>query len=241
MLKFCLTVDCERFISFKQQNPKWSWFGNLKKDINSMIKNFRYNEKGFELVYNIVKKQEFPCTFMLVGKLFKPLGKKDFIEWGYHSFNHVPLTLISDEKLEKEVKNIYDCKSFTAPMWMIEDVKSPERIFNILKKQGFTHVVYRGQDDGVKRYGYDFFVKKPEKRYGINCIWLSNCFEGNSSKQHIQEVKKDILNNIDKEGIYLLSTHDFTHKNSKNLLEIIRFIKKLEKENKIKSQILSKC
>jgi len=233
MLKFCLTVDCEKLISFKQGNPRWSFYNRFKGRINSMIKHIRYNEQGFKIFYEEIKKQKFPCTFMLTGKLFNPVEKLSFIEWGYHSYNHLPLTLLSDEKIRREVNNIFQVNSMTPPLWMVEDVKNPKRVFEILKENGYKNIVYKGKDDGIKCMHY-FDVKSPEIRSGIKCVHLSNCFEGNFSNHKIKLIKRDILKNLDKEGVYVLSTHDFTHKNTKNLKSIIFFVKELEKEGKLK-------
>jgi hypothetical protein len=71
MLKFCLCVDTEKFISFRQGNPEWNSFEKFKGGINNLIKKFRYNENGFSIVYKTALSQQFPITFMLVGKLFK--------------------------------------------------------------------------------------------------------------------------------------------------------------------------
>jgi len=240
MLKFCLTVDCEGLISFKQGNPEWGIWGNFKFCINKSIKNFRYNKNGFWLFYNEIKNKKFPCTFMLVGKLFKPVEYLDFIEWGYHTYNHVPLNLISNENIEKEVRNIYNVQSITTPMWRVEDVENPERIFNILKKSGYENTVYHGRVKKEKTF-YKKFVKKPEIRFGIKCVHVSNYFEGNWNKEKINKVKKDILKNINKDAVYLLTTHDFTHRNLRNLKEIIRFVNKLEKIGKIKIVNLGKA
>lgn len=234
MLRFCLTIDCERFIGFNQGNPRWGFIEKIKGRINGLIKNLRYNENGFDLVYEEIKKQEFPCTFMLVGRLFKPLKESRFIESGYHTMNHLPLTLISDEKIEEEVKNIHKAKSITPPLWMVEDIKNPSRVFKILKKQGYQNIVYKGKDDGIRCF-HKLAIKKPEKRFGINCAHLSNCFEGHYSQSYIENIKSQILNNLEKDVVYLLSTHDFTHKNIRNLRQIIIFIKNLEKQSKIKS------
>ena len=54
MLKVVLTIDCERFISFKQGNPRWNKIEKFKGSINNLIKKFRYNEKGFEVVFNTI-------------------------------------------------------------------------------------------------------------------------------------------------------------------------------------------
>jgi len=234
MLKFCLSIDCERFISFKQGNPEWSKFQKIKGRINNLIKNLRYNKNGFELVFNEIEKQGFKSNFMIVGRLFKPKDSK-FIEWGYHSLDHLPLTLLSNEKIEEQVKNIYDLVSFTPPMWRVEDLKNPDpgRIFRLLKKEGYKYIVYMGINQGIKSF-YNKKITKPIKKYGLKCIYVSNYLEGNFSKRQIKNIKKEILRNLDKDTVYLLSTHDFTHRNIKKLREIINFVKRLEKDKKIK-------
>jgi hypothetical protein len=233
MLKVALTIDCEKFISFEQGNPRWNSFEKFKGKINNLIKNVRYNKNGFEIVYHTILKEKFPATFMIVGKIFKPLESPKFIGWGWHTQNHLPLILINDERLDEEIKNRYKLKSFTAPMWMIEDAKNPLRIFNKLKKEGYTHCVYRGKNDGIKHSHYNS-VEKPIKKGGIICVHVSNFFEGNWKRKKIDNIKKDILKNLNKKGIYLLTTHDFTHGKNKNLLKIVKFLKSLEKNKKIK-------
>lgn len=233
MLKVVLTVDCEKFISFKQGNPRWNKVEKLKGRLNNFLKNFRYNKKGFEIVYNTLVDEKFPATLMIVGNAFKPRKSPKFIEFGYHTLNHLPLTLISDEKLKKEIENKYNLKSITAPMWMIDDKKNPERIFKNLKKEGYTHCVYRGENNGITHFHYNS-IKKPVKKNGIICVHVSNFLEGNFSKKKIIEIKKNILKHLNEEKVYLLTTHDFTHRDNTNLLEIVKFLKKLEKEEKIK-------
>ncbi|MBU4070196.1 MAG: hypothetical protein KJ646_04400 [Nanoarchaeota archaeon] len=233
MLKVVLVIDCERFISFKQGNPRWNKFEKFKGKINNLIKNLRYNEKGFEIVYKTIVREEFPATFMLVGKMFKPIKSPSFIEFGSHTLNHLPLTLVDDDLLKQEIENKYKFSSITPPMWMVEDTQNPLRIFNELKKQKYTHCVYRGKNTGIKHFHYNA-VKKPFKKQGITCVHVSNFLEGNFSHKKINNLKKDILKNTDKQGVYLLTTHDFTHKNNKNLKNIIKFLKQLEKNNKIK-------
>ncbi|MGD9276216.1 MAG: aldo/keto reductase [Candidatus Pacearchaeota archaeon] len=233
MLRVVLVVDCERFISFKQKNPRWNGFEKLKGKINNLIKNFRYNRFGFEVVYKTLVREEFPTTLMIVGRLFKPIKGAEFIECGYHSLNHLPLTLLDDEKLKKQIENKFKLRSFNAPMWMIEDVKNPKRIFKLLKKEKYSHCVYRGENNAIKHF-HKNSVGKPLKKEGITCVNVSNWFEGNSNKREIEKIKKEILNNLESDKVYLLSSHDFTHKNNKNLLEVIHFLKKLEKEGKIK-------
>lgn len=231
-LKFCLIVDVEDFISFRQINPRWGSFEKLKGKLNSYIKNFRYNKNGFDLIYNIIKQYKFPINLMIVGSLFKPKDNENYIEWGYHTYNHLSLTLADDETIKREIKNIYSCKSFNAPLWMIEDLKNPDRIFNLLKKEGYRTCIYRGPDKGITHF-HRYKIIKPINKCGIKCIHVSNHVEGNSTKSHLESVKKEILNHLNHNAIYCLTTHDFTHKNTDNLEEILEFVLNLKKENKL--------
>ena len=45
---------------------------------------------------------------------------------------------------------------------------------------------------------------------------------------------EEINRNLDKTAIYCLCTHDFTHKNNRNLLMLINFLRKLETNKKLK-------
>jgi|GEM_PF-3260409 hypothetical protein len=233
MLKVCVVVDVEGFISFKQGNPAWDSWQRFLGRINNLIKCFRYNKKGFEEIYNLVIKKRFPVTFMLVGSLFAPAKKSPkFIDWGYHTLNHKPLTLISDAELGAETKNIYNAKSFSAPMWMIEDTKNPDRIFNALKKGGYRIIVYRGKNEGIKNT-HESRISKPIAKYGIACVYTSNWFDG-ERQYKIKEIIKEIIQNCEKETVYCITTHDFSNKNMGNFEILIDKLKKMEQNGMIK-------
>jgi len=233
MLKVCVVVDVERFISFKQGNPAWnSWQRSLGR-INNLLKCFRYNKKGFEEIYKLVIQEKFPATFMLVGSLFAPAKKSPkFIDWGYHTLNHKPLTLISDAELEAEIKNIYNAKSFSAPMWMIEDTKNPNRVFDALKKAGYKITVYRGKNNGIKNT-HESRISKPIVKYGIACVYTSNWFDG-ERQYKIKEIIKAIIQNCEKEAVYCITTHDFSNKDMANFKILIDSLKKMEQNGMIK-------
>lgn len=235
VLKVVLNIDCEKFISFGQVNPRWNFFERIKGRINNLIKNYRYNERGFDLVLKTLERSNFPATLMIVGSQFsdEEISKiPKILEIGYHTKNHLPLNLIDDKKMLGEIKNELKVKSFTAPMWMIEDLRNPSRIFEQLKKEGYTHVIYRGSNQGVKHEHFNT-ISRPIKKYGITLVRVSACFEGNSNKNKIEEIKKEISQNLKEDKIYLISTHDFTHKNNKNLMEMLKFLKYLERDKKI--------
>ena len=232
MLKVVLTVDVEGFISFSQGNPKWNYFEKFKGFINSVIKNYRYNQEGFKKVYKTIVREQFPITFMLVGSQHTPKTKYPFIDYGYHTLNHQPLTLISDNQLKKELKNIYNSVSITAPMWMVEDNNNPERIYQEMLQQGYRITVYRGTNNGLKHHHCNV-ISNIENKSGMNCVRVSACFEGNSPQEHIKNILLDIKNNFNNDAVYLLSTHDFTHRNTYNLKQIIKHLKKWQSEGLI--------
>ncbi len=232
MLKVWVVVDVEGFISFKQGNPAWDSWQRLKGRINNLLKCFRYNKKGFEEIYKLAVKEKFPITFMLVGSLFAPIKKSPkFIDWGYHTLNHKPLTLISDDELKEEVKNIYEATSFSAPMWMIEDAKSPDRVFDALEKAGYKTTVYRGKNEGIKN-AHANSISKPIVKQGIKCVYTSNWFDG-ERKYKIKGIIKEIIENCEKDAVYCITTHDFSNKNMSNFKILIDSLKKMEQNGMI--------
>ncbi len=241
MLKVVLVIDCEKFISLNQVNPRWNLWERFKGRINRTIRNIRYNSQGINIVYQALKETDFPATLMIVRSEFPNLDKTRVaknIEIGYHTKNHLPLTLVGDSTLNEEVENILKVKSFSAPMWMIEDKKDPNRVFNTLKKEGYTHTVYRGINEGVKHWHYNT-VSPIKIKQGIKCVHVSNWFEGNSKRKQMLKIKREIISHLGEDKIYLITSHDFTHKNKKNMLEVVRFLRGLEKDRKIEIKKLS--
>lgn len=233
MLRVCVVVDAEEFISFRQGNPSWNAWQKFKGRINNLIKGIRYDNNGFEKIYELAVKERFPASFMLVGSLFKPKpNAPKFIDFGYHTLNHKPLTLISDSEMQQEIRNIYNAASFSAPMWMIEDAGNPARIFEALKKQGYAITVYRGTNDGEEKM-HSSRVSKPSERYGIKCIYHSNWFDG-ERKHKIQEILKEIMQNSEKDAVYCITTHDFSNKNMKNFEFLIKKLKEMQQKGMIK-------
>jgi hypothetical protein len=235
-LKFCLVVDVEGFSMFDTFHPRWSILDKFKFKLNYLIRNLRYDKHGFQKIYRFLNNEKFPVSLMLVGNKFKPLSpvsSENIIDWGYHSLNHKRLTTLNNEELNKEIENKYNFKSFSAPMWMIKSDQNPERVFNVLKKQGYKIALYRGTDNEIISKKHYCKIKQLQKEDNLKLVHTSNTFDGGSKKEKIQLIKKQILNNLDKEVIYCLQTHDFSHKNIKNLREIVKFVKNLQKQNKL--------
>jgi hypothetical protein len=244
MLKVCIVVDVEDFISFRRKNPEWTWWQNLKLKINSLLAPIRYERQGYEKIYSLVVKESFPISFMLVGSLFRPKEKKSFIDYGYHTWNHLPLTYINNARVEREVKNIYGCKTFSPPMELIEDPKTPGRILKALKKEGYRICVWAGptiRDEKEKLV----IIKEPRKKIAsparnyIKCVYVSNSFEGTSSLEHLRSIINEVKKNSKKNAVYCLVTHDFRHKNLKNIWYLMQELKKLQEMGKIKIVNLS--
>lgn len=233
-LRVCMVIDTEGFSMFERFHPGWNIWEKFKFLINKRIKNFRYNEKGFRKIYKIILKAKFPVSFMLVGNKFAPISKEKFIDWGYHSYSHKRLTNLNDKELDKEIENTYNCISFSAPMWFIENEKNPERIFRKLKKQRYKITIYAGDDNeiiiGKPVYKLSYVLNK----FGLKAISPTRDFNGRTSKKDIINIKKEILANLNKNAVYCLVTHDFSHKNMTNFINILKFIKRLKKEDKIK-------
>lgn len=234
MLKVCLVVDVEGFVSLKQTNPMWNFSQRIKAKLNYLIKNLRYNKKGFSNIYNLSKRYKFPMTFMLVGSLFKPLGNEKFIDYGYHTLSHKPLTLISDPELEKEVRNIYKVVSFSPPIGLCHDIKNPERIFKILTKEKYKIIPYRGTMNGVKVASKKVGgIEKPINLFGIKGIYVSAYLSDNG--RNYKEILADIIKNKKKNAIYLITTHDFVFKKMNNFEQFMKELKILEKQKAIKT------
>jgi peptidoglycan/xylan/chitin deacetylase (PgdA/CDA1 family) len=233
MLKVCVVVDVEDFISFKQGNPNWNSWQRFKGKINNLIKYLRYDKNGFERIYKLVVKERFPISFMVVGSIFKPKRKSPkFIDWGYHTLNHKPLTLIRDSELEQEIKNIFGAISFSAPMWMVEDAKNPSRVFKALKKQGYKITIYRGRSNGIKNE-HENRISKPITKYGIKCLYTSEWFHGETRKK-MKTIIKEVMSNSEKDAVYCLTTHDFSNKNLKNFEFLIKKLKEMQDMGMIK-------
>lgn len=238
MLKVCMVVDAEDFLSFKQGNPSWNSWQKFKGRINSLIKYIRYDKKGFERIYNLVTRERFPTSFMLVGSLFKPVqGSPGFIDWGYHTLNHKPLTLISDSELKEEVKNIHKATSFSAPMWMIEDAKNPGRVFKELKKQGYKITIYRGQSKGISNI-HESRISKPIIKHGMTCVYTTDWFHSETRKR-IGKIIREIASNAERDAVYCITTHDFSNKSLKNFEFLIKKLKEMESKGMIKIKNLA--
>jgi peptidoglycan/xylan/chitin deacetylase (PgdA/CDA1 family) len=173
--------------------------------------------------------------------------KQSYFNFGLHGFAHEAMTLENKEVIKSIIEQGVKAaeklgikiKSFAAPFDMVEEEEDPEKIFEVLKKNGIKNVTYSGTEHQfeIKR---KFSVEQIKKRSGLNLIWLSNYFEGSFSNKKMNEVFRDILKNKNKDAVYCLATHDFTHKNIKNIERLVKFIKNLEAKGEIEILDLNK-
>jgi len=239
MLKVCLVIDVEGFESFKQLNPEWTLLQNSKKIIAYILARILYDSKGYDNLYKLVCKYKFPVSFMLVGRIFTPKEKKPFIDYGYHTYNHKPLTYVSEKEARKAAENIYHAVSFSAPMNLIEDPLQPGRILKILKEEGYKIAVWGGPTIRNKQGKIVILpsrkkIEKPKTLEGIKCVYISNLFNDRTPKEKINEMLEEIEKNSGKEAVYCITTHEFSHKNTSNLECIIKRLIEMKNQGKIK-------
>jgi len=220
---FCLVghlflKECKGFPHFNESKPEHSWYNNkIGKDWYSWDKGGNFKTRPGLYLGDLVEKEKNNPLF----------------EFGLHAFSHEALTLESRKVVDsiissgvKAAKSVgITIKSFAAPFELTEDISDPDNIYSSLRKNKIKRVFYAGQDDSliIKRH---LSVSKPIKDNGLEKIRISNSFEGTSSKKKIVDVMKDIQKNKDKDALYCLITHDFTHKNNKNAEKILGFLKR---------------
>lgn len=209
--------ECSGWPHFEEKKPKHSWY------YNKIGRNWYYWDKGG----NYLKK---PGLYL--GDIIDKIKDNKLFSFGLHGFSHEALSLEPKEVIDsivsagiKAAKKLgIKINSFAAPFELTEDKREPGKLFNILRKHKIKRIFYAGKDDGliIKRH---LAIKKPTKEKGLEKIWISGYFDGASKKEHITKIIKEIKRNMDKNAVYCLATHDFTHKSTKNLERILRFLK----------------
>jgi peptidoglycan/xylan/chitin deacetylase (PgdA/CDA1 family) len=217
--------QCNGWPHFNEQKPNASWF--FKKD-------WYYWDKGGDF-------KSKPGLY--VGDFFEKHSRNRLFDFGIHNFAHECLSLenqaISDSIVSAAVSAAKSLGirpvSASAPFNITEDIKSPETLYNSLKKSGIQIVRYMGYEDYPGGFSHAFRMVKPFKKHGLLMINGSNYFEGTNSIEKINSVILDIKNNLDKkEEVYCLCCHDFTFKSIKNLQTIFNEVLKWREEGKIK-------
>jgi peptidoglycan/xylan/chitin deacetylase (PgdA/CDA1 family) len=209
--------SCRGYSDHKKIFPKNYWFHN------KIGKNWYYWDDGGD--YNT-------SQGMYLGDIIEREKNNPLFTFGLHAFSHEALTLEPSESVERIIKEgLYSAKkigitpkSFASPFELTEEESDPEKIFDILRKNKIKRVFYSGTDAGLTKKRY-FAVKKPLLDRGLEKIWISNYFEGNFNKKRMMGIIRDIEKNKDRVAVYCLVTHDFTHKSSKNVDLIVKFLK----------------
>ena len=217
--------ECKGYPHFNEMLPEAKW---LKKLIG---KKWDYWDPKSSYKY-------FPGLYL--GDFIEKEMKVPYFDLGLHAFSHEALTLENKEVIESCIKSAVKAAnslgikpvSFGAPFNMVEDINEPYKVYNSLRKNGIKVVRFAGTEDGLKQM-HNVSTKKSYKKNGLRLINGSHYFEGTSSLKHIKKIFKEIKDNIGKDIVYCLNTHDFTHKNTRNLRIIVRYVLKLKEKGKI--------
>ena len=217
---------CRGFPHFSEK-PEGKWLRTL------LGKSWDYWDSSS----NYVERPEF-----YLGDFIEKEMGEEFFDLGLHAFSHEALTLESKESVNGIISSAVKAAkslgikpvSFGSPFNMIEDVQNPEKVYSALKKNGIKIVRFGGVEDGL-RQKHEVAIRKPFKKYGLKAIHVSHYFEGNSSKDLVRKILKEMSETArSKRGaVYCLNTHDFTHRNTSNLRTITNYALRLQKECKI--------
>lgn len=218
--------ECSGYPHYNENIPEGVW---LRKLIN---KRWDYWDPKSDF-------RHYPGLYL--GEFIEREMKVPYFDLGLHAFSHEALTLESKETVESCIRaavkaaNSLKIKpvSFGAPFNMTEDVNELEKVYASLKKNGLKIVRVVGKEDIFKSY-HKVSIKPLFKRCGLEAIHVSHYFEGNSSLTLINKILNDIKNSLGKNVVYCLCTHDFTHKNTRNLSAIMQEVLKLQDDNRIK-------
>lgn len=219
---FCISghlylKECDGPYHFGVRRPENSWFHRI------IGKDWYYWDQGGDY-------RTKPGVYL--GDLIEKENKNPLFQFGLHGFAHEALTLESREVIDSIVKTAKHAASlvgitptwFACPFELTEDEADADKVYSSVRKHGIKKIFYSGTDEGlhIKRY---FSVSSVVKEHGMEKYWISNYFEGTSSQSHMQKIMADIENHRDTDATYCLGTHDFTHKNAKNVSAIVRFLK----------------
>jgi len=228
---FCIAghlylTECNGWQHFSEKKPENKWY---------------YNKIGNDWYYwDLGRNSKTNHGFYFGDFIKKKMKGNKLFSFGLHGFAHEALTLEKKEVVESIVKSGAEAskkigiksENFAAPFDMVSDEKKPNVLFDILKKYKIKNVIYSGLDNGFERKRF-FDVRKILKNEKLNMIWLSDYFEGSFSNKKMKRVLEKINKNIKEDAVYCLATHDFTHKTNKNILKLVKYLKKMEKEKNI--------
>jgi len=161
---------------------------------------------------------------LFLGEFIEKIANSKLFELGLHGFSHEALVFEDKDTVDKIIKKaVLSAKkrgikvcSFVAPFNMVRDSKGPEKVFSALLK----NKIRIAQDSHQDKRFYNYRTLKLIKPDAF--------FEKTSSKTETDMILEKMSKN---KGLFVLSSHDFSWRNTKNLRRILNFIKK----NKIKT------
>jgi hypothetical protein len=228
-MRICLCVDVETK-KFLTPAPQFDIKDRAIWELNK-LRRYRYADSldGFANLVEVLKALQVPATFFVVEQLKSQAAQihqnNPLFDIGSHSYSHQALTLLDDNALINELNQCTGV-SFGAPSNMIEDVNYPNRVIGMLIKRGFKIIRWCGVENG-KQQSHKDGVSHVFKRQGILAVQGSMYFEGTSDDNHMTKVLYAIegSKNLSDDYIFVLSTHDFSHRNTNNLFYLLNLIR----------------
>ena len=214
--------SCRGFPHFHEQKPQDAWYTKVIG-------------KDWYFWYTGGDYRSHPGLYL--GDVIRKEKKNRLFDFGLHAFSHEALTLESEKSIHSFVRaGVAAAKqcgvkitSFACPFEMTEDAQDPEKVARVLARNKIStlfqsHLRHAGISPGdslKKRYA----LQKPVTKGNVKRIYLSEYVEGTSSRKHLKKIMGEILAHRQKDAVYCLGTHDFTHKNTKNLDILFTFLK----------------
>jgi len=210
--------ECKGFKHFNESVPKATWFTEKTGD------QWYDWDKGGDYT-------KYPGRYL--GDIIEKEKDNKLFSFGLHAFTHEALTLESKDVIDSIVSSGLQAAqkigvkidSFACPFELTEDESDPQKVYDVLRKYKIKKIYYAGTDSGLQKKRF-FTIGKPKAHKGLEKVWISNYFEGTSDSEHMKAIFNEILENRDKKAVYCLVTHDFTHKHSNNIDQVLSFLKR---------------
>jgi peptidoglycan/xylan/chitin deacetylase (PgdA/CDA1 family) len=227
-MAICVDTETQKYFT---PAPQFNLKDKLLWEANK-LRRYRYAEglEGFKNLITVLGTYGIPATFFMMESLKNQIRiTNPLFDIGSHGYSHKPLTLLPDEELAIEIGKCTGT-SFGAPSNMIEDTNNQDRVINLLKRRGFKIIRWVGIENGLQQNHQDG-VAELFKRHGILAVRGSKYFEGTSDEKYMTDLlnyiyaQKENPPKLPDKRIFVLSTHDFTHKDPTTIDYLIRVLK----------------
>ena len=216
---------CNGFRHFSELRPRNQWYSS------KIGRDWYYWDRGGNY-------KTHPGLFF--GDIIEKEKENSLFRFGLHAFSHEALTLESSEIIDSIISSGMQAaksigikpNSFAAPFELTQDISDPNKIFSVLRKYKIKKVFFAGADKGLTKLR-KMQIASPTVEDKLEKVRISNYFEGTSSRKYLKNILSEIRKNKGQGKTYCLVTHDFTHKNTKNLDFIMSNLKNMERAGEI--------